>query len=190
MLIEDAFALPEAEINQKLGNQIKYYAINPDGSLDSNSTAFYPGHWFDNDGKVTRWQVNSFIYSELDINDLQVRIGQFPGACKNGDSVTIRQALIYRRSDGKSAMLTMKFNIYIQDETTAVEEESQNKKLNIWPNPTSNLISWNVYEYFVLSDVHGVRIASGNGSSLDISEYQSGLYLLKIGKDIFKVMKQ
>ncbi|MFZ1517119.1 MAG: DUF6055 domain-containing protein [Saprospiraceae bacterium] len=190
VLIEDAFALPEAEINQKLGNQIKYYAINPDGSLDSNSTAFYPGHWFDDDGKVTRWQVNSFIYSELDINDLQVRIGQFPGACKNGDSVTIRQALIYRRNDGKSAMLTMKFNIYIQDETTAVEEESQNKKLNIWPNPTSNLISWNVYEYFVLSDVHGVRIASGNGSSLDISEYQSGLYLLKIGKDIFKVMKQ
>ena len=84
----------------------------------------------------------------------------------------------------------MKFNIYIQDETTAVEEESQNKKLNIWPNPTSNLISWNVYEHFVLSDVHGVRIASGNGSSLDISEYQSGLYLLKIGKEVYKVMKQ
>ncbi|NOT36540.1 MAG: DUF4859 domain-containing protein [Saprospiraceae bacterium] len=190
VLIEESFALPEAEISQKLGSQIKYYAINTDGSLDSNSTAFYPGHWFDKDGKVTRWQVNSFVYSELDINDQRVRIGQFPGACKNGDSVTIRQALIYRRSDGKSARLTMKFNIYIKDEITVIEEPSHNGKLNIYPNPASNMISWNAYDYFVLRNINGVRITSGYGSSVDISNYQSGLYLLKIGKEIYKIVKQ
>ncbi|MBK6497163.1 MAG: DUF4859 domain-containing protein [Saprospiraceae bacterium] len=53
------------------GHRYQIFCYKSDNSLDPNSTAFYPGHWFDNTGKVTNWGNNSYIYSELDINNLQ-----------------------------------------------------------------------------------------------------------------------
>ncbi len=184
VLIEAAFALPESEISQKLGSQIKYYAVNPDGTLDSNSTAFYPGHWFNKEGKVTGWQINSFVYSELDINEQRVRLGQFPGACQNGDSITIRQALIYRRSDGKSAKLTLIFNIYIQDEILGVEEELHNQELTIYPNPAREILhceSEIVNGNFTITSAEGSYVKSGpyrKGESIQIADLPAGIYIL------------
>jgi hypothetical protein len=189
-LIEQAFALPASEISQYLGNEIKYYAINPDGALDSNSTAFYPGHWFDDDGKVTNWGNNSFLYSELNINDLSVRIGQFPELCQNGDEFTIRQALIYKRSETDTARLTLTFHVTIKDETSSIQDNGSPKKLNIFPNPTSNTISWNREDQYILSDIRGVQLVNGFGNSLDVTAYDSGLYLLKVGNEVVKVVRE
>ncbi|HMU05980.1 MAG TPA: DUF6055 domain-containing protein, partial [Saprospiraceae bacterium] len=159
-LIEQAFALPASEISQYLGNEIKYYAINPDGTLDGNSTAFYPGHWFDDNGKVTNWGNNSYIYSELNINDLSARIGQYPDVCQNGDEFTIRQALIYKRSETDTARLTMTFHVTIKDETSSIQDNGSPKKLNIFPNPTSNTISWNTEDNYILIDIRGVQLVN------------------------------
>jgi len=189
-LIEQAFALPASEISQYLGNEIKYYAINPDNTLDGNSTAFYPGHWFDEEGKVTRWGNNSYLYSELNINNLHVRIGQYPDLCQHGDEFTIRQALVYKRSQTDTARLTLTFHVTIKDETSGIQDNGSSKKLTIFPNPTSNIISWINEEHYILSDIRGVQLMGGYGSSLDLSAYASGLYILKIGDEMIKVVRE
>ncbi|HMR90115.1 MAG TPA: DUF6055 domain-containing protein [Saprospiraceae bacterium] len=189
-LIEQAFALPASEISQYLGNEIKYYAINPDGTLDGNSTAFYPGHWFDDNGKVTNWGNNSYIYSELNINDLSARIGQYPDVCQNGDEFTIRQALIYKRSETDTARLTMTFHVTIKDETSSIQDNGSPKKLNIFPNPTSNTISWNTEDNYILIDIRGVQLVNGYGNALDLTDFASGLYLFKIGNEVVKVVRE
>lgn len=189
-LIEQAFALPASEISQYLGNEIKYYAINPDNTLDGNSTAFYPGHWFDDEGNVTNWGNHSFIYSELNINDLKVRIGQYPDLCKNGDQFTIRQALVYKRSQTDTARLTLTFRVTIKDETSGIQENGSSKKLTIFPNPTSNIVSWINEDHYNLSDIRGLQLMNGYGSSLDLSAYASGLYILKIGDEVVKVVRE
>ncbi len=189
-LIEQAFALPASEIGQYLGNEIKYYAINPDGSLDSVSTAIYPGHWFDDEGKVTNWGNNSYLYSELNINDLSVKIGQYPDLCQNGDEFTIRQALVYKRSEIDTARLTLTFYVTIKDKTSSIQENGITKKLNIFPNPTSNIISWNVEDHYILSDIRCVQLLKGYGNSLDLLNFASGLYILKVGNEVVKVVKE
>jgi hypothetical protein len=188
-LIEQAFALPASEIGPYLGNEIKYYAINPNGTLDGNSTAFYPGHWFDDEGKVTNWGNNSFIYAELNINELHVRIGQYPDLCQNGDAFTIRQALIYKRSETDTARLTLTFHVTIKDETSSTQENGSTKKLNIFPNPTSSVITWHNEDRYTLSDLRGVELMHGYGNSLNVSDFASGFYFLKVGNEVVKVIK-
>ncbi len=189
-LIEEAFALPASEIGQYLGNELKYYAINPDNTLDSNSTAFFPGHWFDGEGKVTNWGNNSFLYSELNINDLNVKIGQYPDQCKNGDAFTIRQALVYKRSELDMARVTMTFRVIIKDETSSNQDVLSTIKLNVHPNPTANIISWNVEDHYILCDINGVQLMKGHGSTLDLSDYAAGLYILKVRNEVLKVVRE
>lgn len=189
-LIEQAFGLPASEISQYLGNEIKYYAINPDSTLDGNSTAFYPGHWFDDEGKVTRWGNHSFIYSELNINDLHVRIGQYPDLCKNGDQFTIRQALVYKRSETDTARLTLIFHVIIKNTLSSSHDNTSLQKLTVFPNPTSNVLTWHLEKAYNLYDIRGRQLARGYGSRIDMSVYASGLYLLKIGDEVVKVVRE
>ncbi len=187
-LIEQAFALPATEIRNYLGNEIQYYAINPDESLDANASAFYPGHWFDDEGKVTRWGNNSFLYAEININNLTVNIGQYPDLCKNGDTFTIRQALIYKRSDIDTARLTLIYNVTIKDAISS-NQDTRPDRQSIFPNPTSDMLSWTIAAPYVLSDIRGQVLDYGQGTSLDLSAYVAGIYLLKIGNTVFKVIR-
>lgn len=184
------FALPQEEIAQYLGTDIKYFAINPDNSLDPNSTAFYPGHWFDNTGKVTNWGNNSYIYSELDINNFTVKIGQYPDVCKIGDKYTIKQALEYIRNETDTARLTLVFNISIMEMTSANSDVKTTSDLMLFPNPTSSKVDWAIKALYTLFDINGIKLKSGFGSELDLSTFINGLYFLKIGEKTYKIVKQ
>lgn len=107
------FGLTIAQIASALGTTIKYYAINPDGSLDSVSTANAPGHWFTNSGATTQYANSPYIFSELTIASLIANIGQYPNVCKAGDSYTIKQALVYTKSANDIKQITLIFNIKI-----------------------------------------------------------------------------
>ena len=110
--------------------------------------------------------------------------------CQNGDEFTIRQALIYKRSETDTARLTMTFHVTIKDETSSIQDNGSPKKLNIFPNPTSNTISWNREDDYTLSDIRGVQLKHGYGNSLDVTAYASGLYLLKVGNEVVKVVRE
>jgi len=188
-LIADAFSLSEDEIAESLGTSIQYYAINPDNSFDAQSTAIAPGHWFDKSGKVINWGNGSYIYSELNIRDLVFRIGQYPDRCNAGDQITIQQALIYKRSQTDSAIVKFIFNINIRDLTSDVNTTFSPDAICIFPNPSADQIYWNHPGNWILYDAKGMMLEDGHGSNMNLTNYPSGLYFLKLGKRSYKVFR-
>lgn len=189
-LIAESFAATDADIFGTLGNSIKYYAINPDGSRHDKSTANAPGHWYDNLGKVTTWGNNSFLYSELNFQDLTANIGQYPDQCKNGDTFTIKQALVFHRTPNDSAQVTLVYHVNIKDNTVETIDQKNKHKLILFPNPTKGIITWNESNQWTLYNQLGVKRIAGNGSNANLTNFETGIYFLQIGKNIFTILKE
>lgn len=111
--LEAVFGLPASEIAGKLGSEVTYYAIEPDGTLNPNSTAAAPGHWFGADGKTLNWGDGARLYSELKINDWVFNIGQFPERNFAGDTFTLKQSLVYNSGSGIVQVIFV-FNITVE----------------------------------------------------------------------------
>lgn len=109
----NAFKLQLSEVKNKFDSQIKYCAIEPNGNLNYNSTANYPGNWFSKSGSVINWGSSSYIFSEFDANSLVFNIGQYPNRCSVGDTYTIRQGLVYTPQGGSSVKAQIEFTIEI-----------------------------------------------------------------------------
>ena len=112
--LAEAFQLSANEISSSMGSAIKFYAINSNGDLISETTANGYGHWFNAAGDVIGWGDNAYLFSEFDEAGMKFSIGQFPGRLKTGDNYTIRQALVYEYESGKSVQATFTFEIKIE----------------------------------------------------------------------------
>lgn len=189
--ISEAFAMPVEDIAQNFGSSITYFAINPNGSTNTTSTANAPGHWFSNAGQTIAWGNGAYIYSELNINTLTANIGQYPSRSKDGDQYTIKQALKYTKSANESAQVTLIFNIRIQEEVVAgVVPDKADHRFNVYPNPTTGVVRWDVQQDWQLMNATGNELKKGNDTSLDLSGYNNGLYLLKVGNFTTPVIKE
>ena len=91
--VAKALGITQSEIADK----VKFYGVEPDGTLNSRTTGEGTGHWFDADGKIVAWDPNgtSIIYSNVDISSMTTKIGHMPNKVAAGVSYTIRQALVY-----------------------------------------------------------------------------------------------
>lgn len=89
----------------------KYYAVEPDGSLNSGYTANAPGFWFDATGKVTGWGDNAYLFAEYVPATYVLNVGQYPGHAKVGDKYVLKQAIAYSKPDGK--VLTVIITIHV-----------------------------------------------------------------------------
>lgn len=71
-----------------------------------------------------------------------------------------------------------------------VSELMNEGSLTIYPNPSTGLytIEGNEQEWEVLN-LSGMSILSGKGSELDLQNFPSGLYMLKIGKTFYKIVR-
>ena len=131
--LAEAFQMDAPEIADKMvtystsgpgSGQIMFYGANADGTLiERASTANGYGHWFNNEGGVTDWGNNSYIYSEFDPSTLTFSIGQMPGASSNGQSYTISQALVYNNGI-KKAKVVFVFNILFDENQTGSDLNS------------------------------------------------------------------
>jgi uncharacterized protein len=112
--VANCLGISESELQKELGSKLVYSAVNPDGTLNIESTATTPGHWFNGQGFACGWTVGSKVASEVHIEDqMWLRICQFPNACKSGDHFTIRQALTYRDA-GKTSRVVFETKITIK----------------------------------------------------------------------------
>ena len=109
-----SFSLTPGQISDKWGKEIIFAGVNKDGSLNTNSTANEPGHWFDMDGNICVWGERAQIYSELDKDNFIFKVGQYPGHCRTGEKYTIRQCLVYGYETGQKVQATFIFNITIE----------------------------------------------------------------------------
>lgn len=194
--IAQYFDLTTAQITSAFGKTIKYFGINKNGMLDSVSTANAPGNWYDNTGNIVVFGNQGYVFSELTINNLTANIGQSPNKALPGDTVTIKQALVYYKSatDVKQAVLVFKIAITT---STDIEELMLVNGTIIYPNPfTESLIIQQKgdFNYQILS-LEGKELQTGNGNDTAImgESLQNGMYLLKIqnvnSQKVFKIYK-
>lgn len=185
-LISGALGMSSNEITNAIGNTLTIGGINPDGSLVTNSTANEPGHWFSGTGQVVNWGNQAQVFSELNFNSFEARIGQYPDRSENGDVITIKQALI--KADG-SAMVTLVFEINILDQITSISS-SNVAGLTISPNPTSGRLNLNRKTEWMLYNILGEQLESGFSDYINLSNHSEGVYIVKCKEGVFRVVRK
>ena len=108
--VAKALGLSKSEIADK----VKFYGVEPDGTLNNRTTGEGTGHWFDADGKIVAWDPNgtSMIYSNVDLSTMTTKIGHMPNKVAVGEKYTIKQAVVYG-----SNQVTFEFNVTITGTT-------------------------------------------------------------------------
>ena len=111
--VASIFGIKRTEIEDK----VEFYGVEPDGSLNSNTTGEGTGHWFDNSGKIVAWDPNgtSIVFSNVDLTTMTTKIGHMPNKVKGGDTFTVRQALVYG-----SKQVTFEIKVTIEGGTTII----------------------------------------------------------------------
>ncbi len=119
--ISQALGLSTAQLQSvKVGksNDIRFTGVSANGGLvehttTSTSSATCYGHWFSASGDVCAYDGNARIYAEFYPDKYGCYVGQYPGRLSRGNTYTIRQAIIYRHTDGKEYKAVMQVNLRI-----------------------------------------------------------------------------
>ncbi|MFN6946841.1 MAG: DUF6055 domain-containing protein, partial [Cytophagaceae bacterium] len=161
--IAEAFSMSPDAISRAFGSTIRYYGVNPNGTLNATSTANAPGHWYSNTGATIAWGNGAFVFSELNINNFVANVGQYPNRCQPGDKYTIRQALVYTKSATETARVTLVFNISITPDENQAPTVSLTAPANnaSYTAPASITITANASD----SDGSVAKVEFFNGSS-------------------------
>ena len=101
----------------EIEDKVEFYGVEPDGTLNSQTTGEGTGHWFDNSGKIVAWDPNgtSIVFSNMDLTTMTTKIGHMPNKVKGGDTFTVRQALVYG-----SKQVTFEIKVTIEGGTTII----------------------------------------------------------------------
>ena len=100
-------------------NTIRFVGVSSNGTTlkestttsTSSSTCF--GHWFNKYGNVCGYDTNAHIFAEFYPEKYGCYVGQYPGRLTRGKTYTIRQAIIYKHTDGNEYRATMQVNLTI-----------------------------------------------------------------------------
>jgi len=142
--VASIFGIKRTEIEDK----VEFYGVEPDGSLNSNTTGEGTGHWFDKDGKIATWDPNgtSIVFSNMDLTTMTTKIGHMPGKVNAGDTFTVRQALVYG-----SKQVTFEIKVTIEGGTTIIRNIEKAR----YGKPGNRIFN-------VLGQPVGVRNANGS----------------------------
>ena len=73
---------------------------------------------------------------------------------------------------------------------TSIDDDT-NTTLHVYPNPTSGLVSFSHKADWELFDVVGLKLASGNNdSSIDLTDYADGIYVIVVNGQTFITRKE
>ena len=142
-MLGTAFQLASTDLTSKIVNyssagpkegQIMFYAENRGGTLQKiNPTAIGYGYWYNGNGVPVSY-ANGYTFAEFVPSALTFAIGQYPGKNSNGTNRTIRQALVYKKSDTETAKASFIFNIHFN--ATKTEATLSNIEYN---DPTTGI---------------------------------------------------
>lgn len=193
--VGELLGLSASEVRSAFGNELVYAAVNPDGSLDTHSTANDPGHWFNRDGYVTNWGASSSVYSEFDLSSFSFRLGQYPGVCQEGDEFTVRQSLTYTPAvaEGRQAhRVVFVFHFRIGGTQVGIDTLPGNDPKNFSISQNGSWLSVKVPTGFQdkIQIVHSsgviVREIHAQGESVVTTFLQRGVYVVMAGGQILR----
>ena len=98
-------------------SEVKFLAVNEDGSYNQDAVVDPNGFWYDMKGFAGSWGDDASLYTTYgDLSENKIGIGQFPGHLKGGESITIHYGLL---ANNKIVMLKIKVNVnaYVDPET-------------------------------------------------------------------------
>lgn len=106
--------LPYSGSQQK--GTVVNYPLRANGTLQTlgKTTNGDFGHWFNASGTAISYGSNCSVYAEFTKSTKSGIIGQFPDANADGTQRTLREALVYKNSEGKTARAGLIFNITFQ----------------------------------------------------------------------------
>lgn len=188
--IAKAFNISVQELKDGFGTSVTYAAINPDGSLNTVSTANAPGHWFGQNGQTVSWGADAYLYSELNMTDLITNIGQYPDRSVLGNQFVIRQALIYSQSGLEDIQVTLEFTVNIESAVTGIIYKGNQQTIKAYPNPTSGVIYLSETTNWLLVNTMEEIVLEGNTNTIDLSQEASGIYILKSAIGVIQIVKE
>ena len=136
--VASIFGIKRTEIEDK----VEFYGVEPDGTLNSQTTGEGTGHWFDKSGKIVAWDPNgtSIVFSNMDLTTMTTKIGHMPNKVKGGDTFTVRQALVYGNKQ-----VTFEIKVTIEGGTTIIRNIEKarygkpgNRIFNVLGQPVGN----------------------------------------------------
>lgn len=165
----------------EIANTVSFYAVEPDGSLNSETTGEGTGHWFDAKGAVASWDPNgtSIVFSNVDLSTMTTKVGHMPGKVNAGDEFTIKQAVIYGKNQ-----VTFTINVTIAGDSSEGSDDPEMPSVDPGNEADSNTttivqlhqrpldLSKAIIQYFDM-----------NGNTLRSTPKQSGVYLMRIMKN-------
>ncbi len=117
-----------------------FFAIEPNGTQNENSTANAPGHWFGKNGEVVNWGENAYLFAEWNLANSTISIGHYPNRVSNGEKYTFTQGL---KSGSKSVLFH--FTVTITNavgngDGNATVEPTQSSSSNNTVSSSSNTV--------------------------------------------------
>ncbi|MBQ6562223.1 MAG: DUF4859 domain-containing protein, partial [Paludibacteraceae bacterium] len=113
--ISDIFGISFSELVSRLGGEVSLYSVERNGDVVKDFTA-NKGYWYNLSGNVEKWSnttKTAAVYVEIDLEGNGMRIGQYPGNTKVGDTCTIRQVLIYGE-----AQIMLIYKVHVTDQSS------------------------------------------------------------------------
>lgn len=177
----------------EIANKVSFYAVEPDSSLNSNTTGEGTGHWFDNRGYVAKWNTNgpSVVFSNVNLATMTTKVGHMPNLVKPGDTFTVKQAVVY-----KNNQVTFTITIKIP----GADNPTENPTDDPTDKPDNGSDEDSGKDSTVVSDTSTTAIAQlrqipldlpnastlyfdMNGNVLKSAPKQAGIYLMRITKN-------
>lgn len=186
--VAEILGIKQSEIPSKAS----FYAVEPDGSLNSETTGEGSGHWFDSKGAVATWNPNgtSIVFSNVDLNTMTTKVGHMPGKVKAGDEFTVKQAIVYGKNQVTiSIAMTIASDSTTDPEEPVVEPTEPSEETEVptiepeeKTDTTTTIISQLNADLFDSSN-RTIQYFDMNGNSLKSAPKQSGVYLMRIMKN-------
>lgn len=174
--VAEALGIAQNEIATKAS----FYAEEPDGYLNSETTGEGTGHWFDNRGYVAKWNTNgpSVVFSNVNLATMTTKVGHMPNLVKPGDSFTIKQAVVYKN---KQVTFTITIKIPVE-ETGSDSGENSGKDSTVVSDSSTTAIAQLRQIPLDLSNASTLYFDM-NGNVLKSAPKQAGVYLMRITKN-------
>lgn len=202
-----------AEVAGKLGltaatlSTATFFAQEPDGKINTNSTATGNGHWFGKDGAVVEWGENAYVFSEVDLSKGTLSVGHYPNRVSNGETYSFTQGLSY---NGKSVLF--KVNVSITNDKGSASSETTTALMYGLEGPATHMqLSYrrgllNVQYVLPQNDNVKISLFSGFGALLaqevtelqgagmhtqvfDLSQMPRGTYIVKVSTGSYREAK-
>lgn len=121
-------------------------------------------------------------------------IGQSGGIYFNNGTMTVRSGLT---SDDAVSYTTANIRSMVFSEMTAINRTASASQIRLFPNPTNGVFTisgigdeqQSMTIYNMLGKIVKKQLCS-NGTHIDISEQPKGVYIIRIGNQTIKIVKQ